>query len=430
MTVAVVGAGLSGSLLAALLAARGRHVILIERSGVFGLGLAYSTTNDSHRLNVRSGRMSAFEDDPDHFVRWLETTGRWNADPHGFAPRRIYGLYVQNFLREAEAGGPGRIERVTGEVVRLTEQGLRLADGRDLTADQIVLATGNPAPTSAGAAEGIVGDAWAPGALDIVGKRDDVVILGSGLTMIDVVLELEDRGWTGRATAVSRRGLLPRPHDETQAHPAPHRPDPMPLSKRTHAFRARAADIGWGTAMDELRALNAALWTGLSDSERARFLRHLRPWWDVHRHRIATDVARRVEALIAAGRLDVRAGRLDRVEPVDDGVRVHWRPRGTATTETIPARILIDCTGPGVDPSRAADSLTQNLLASRQARADGHRLGLDVDAEGRLVAAEGEPSKRLFVLGPPSRAVFWEIVAVPDIRVRARALADRLAEQP
>ena len=430
MTVAIVGAGLSGGLLAALLAARGRDVVLIERSGAFGLGLAYATTNDSHRLNVRSGRMSAFEAEPDHFVHWLETTGQWDADPNGFAPRRVYGLYVRDILERAERSGPGRISRLTGEVVAVSDEGVRLSDGRDIVADQIVLATGNPAPDTAGVRPGVIADAWASGALDRIRPDDDVVILGSGLTMIDVVLELEDRGWTGRATAISRRGLLPRPHDATQAHPAPLRPAPAPLSVRTRALRARAAQIGWGQAMDELRAINADLWAELSQVERRRFLRHLRPWWDVHRHRIATDVARRIEALINTGRLAVRAGRLDRIEPVDDGVHVHWRPRGDAASKVLAVRTLIDCTGPGVDPTRSSDSLIRALLAKGQAQPDPLHLGLRVAPDGAVVDASGQASERLFILGPPSRAAFWEIVAVPDIRVRARRLADRLVRQP
>lgn len=430
MTVAIVGAGLSGSLLAALLAARGRDCVLIERSGVFGLGLAYSTTNDSHRLNVRSGRMSAIAEEPDHFIDWLGRTGHWDADPNAFAPRRVYGLYVQDLLDQAERNGSASIDRINDEVTAITDEGVRLADGRSVHADQIVLATGNPVPRSAGARPGVVNDPWASDALDAIESNDDVVILGSGLTMIDVVLELEDRGWTGRATAISRRGLLPRPHDAVQAHPADRQSPEAPLSRRVRAFRARAAEIGWGVAMDELRAGNADLWAALSPSERSRFLRHLRPWWDVHRHRVATDVARRIEALIAAGRLQVRAGRLDRIDPAPGGVLVAWRPRGEAVTQTIQARALIDCTGPGVDPARADDALTRQLLATGQARPDPLHLGLDVDGDGRLLSSDGTPSDRITVLGPPSRAAFWEIIAVPDVRQRALDLAGRLVPQP
>ena len=428
MTVAIVGAGLSGSLLAALLAVRGRDAVLVERSGVFGLGLAYSTTNDSHRLNVRSGRMSALADDPGHFVRWLDQTGHWDADPNAFAPRRVYGLYVQDLLAEVEAGAPGQILRVIGNVVSVSQDSMILADGREINADQVVLATGNPAPQTAGVTAGVIADAWSPGALDGIGPDDDVVILGSGLTMIDVVLELEDRGWRGRAVAISRRGLLPRSHDVSQSHPSPRHPADAALSQRMRAFRARADEIGWGVAMDELRSLNAELWAELDQVARARFLRHLRPWWDVHRHRIATDVARRIEALTQRGQLVVHAGRLETITPVGDGVEVLWRPRGLDRAEATPARALIDCTGPGVDPTRSTDALTRHLLATGQAGIDPLRLGLSVDRQGRLLNTAGHASERIHVLGPPSRAAVWEIVAVPDIRQQVQALASLLAK--
>lgn len=426
MTVAVIGAGFSGSLLAALLLERGAEVVLIERSGVFGLGLAYSTENLSHRLNVRAGRMSALADDPGHFVRWLERTGAWTADPEAFVPRRVYGRYVQDLLAESEQAAPGRLSRITGEAVSAGPDGVTLSDGRRIAAEAVVLATGNPAPSITEARPGVISDPWAPGALDGIRPEDDIALLGSGLTMIDVVLELEDRGWRGRATAISRRGLAPRPHDPAQPHPDPRKPEAAPLSHRIRAFRRRAAEIGWGEAMDELRALNAALWGELEPAERGRFLRHLRPWWDVHRHRVAPEVAARIDRLIAGDRLSVRAGRLIEAAPG----RIVWSPRGDAPPETLAASVLIDCTGPGHDPERSREPLIRALLAGGQARPDEQRLGLDVDAEGRLIDAAGQASDRLFVLGPPSRAALWEIVAVPDIRVQARGLADRLTRQP
>lgn len=423
MKVAIVGAGLTGSLLAVLLAGHGVRVDLIERSGVFGLGLAYGTHNDSHRLNVRADRMGALASDPGHFVHWLERTGHWSTDPDGFVPRRVFGLYIQDLLAETPS-----VVRHVGEVVAVTEDGVRLADGSCVAADNVVLATGNPVPNTAGVDKaGVMADPWSPGALDLVQPDDGVVLLGSGLTMIDVILSLQDSGWRGQATAISRRGLMPRAHDATQSHPTPRHPGDARLSQRIRTFRHRAADIGWGEAMDELRSLNATLWAGLSSSERSRFLRHLQPWWDVHRHRVAPEVARRIEALLDEERLTIRAGRLIEVRPNDDGVAVVWRPRSSDTTVETPARALIDCTGPGHDPTRSHEPLTRSLLADGLARPDALRLGLDVDANGRLIDASGQPSDRLFLIGPPSRAAVWEIVAVPDIRGQAARLAETLA---
>lgn len=424
-TVAIVGGGYSGAMLAVRLAEAGLRARLINRTADFGLGVAYSTTCDRHLLNVRSGRMSARADDPGHFVRWLERTHPAMADPEGFAPRRVFGLYVRDMLAEAMAAHPGAIETLAGEAVAVEDDGVRLADGRRITADAVVLATGNPPPRAGAAAPGVIGDPWAPGALDGIGPGEDVVIVGTGLTMIDMLLMLDARGWTGRATAISRRGLVPRGHDDAQIRVEARRPAPGPLSRRLNAARREARADGWAVMMDRLRDLNAELWGELTETERARFLRHLRPWWDVHRHRVAPEPAARIRALADTGRLSVAAGRLKAVEPAGDGVTVRWRPRGGAADKTIPAAHVIDCTGPGHDPARAEDALTRQLLESGRARPAPLGLGLDVDGQGRVIGADGRPSG-LLMLGPPALSAYWETVAVPDIRKRIEGVLAQL----
>lgn len=421
-TIAIVGGGYSGALLAVRLAEAGLQVRLINRTADFGLGVAYSTTCDRHLLNVRSSRMSARADDPDHFVRWLEQTHPALADPEGFAPRRVFGLYIRAVLDAAMAARPGLIKTVVGDVAAAEADGVRLADGRRIAADAVVLATGNPPPRVGAAAPGVIGDPWAPGALDAIGAEDDLVIIGTGLTMIDMLLMLDQRGWTGRATAISRRGLVPRGHDRAQITVRARRPAPGPLSRRLNAARREARADGWAVMMDRLRDINAELWAELSEAERARFLRHLRPWWDVHRHRVAPGPAAQVRALADAGRLSVAAGRLQAVEPTGDGVTVRWRPRGGKTDRMVRAAHVIDCTGPGHDPARAEDALTRQLLASGRARPAPLGLGLDVDVQGRLIGADGRPSGLLMV-GPPALSAFWETIAVPDIRNRIEEIA-------
>ena len=305
-----------------------------------------------------------------------------------------------------------------------------LAEGSRLAARAVVLATGNPPPRTARPGQDpnlIIADPWVPGALDAVRPSDEVVIVGSGLTMIDVMLMLEDRGWLGRALVISRRGLMPRPHDADQPRVEPRAVAPGSLSARLAAGRKAARAEGWGVTMDRLRSLNARLWGELDGVERSRFLRHLRPWWDVHRHRVAPDPARRIAALMAEDRLVVRAGRLEGIETRRGRLEVRWRPRGHTASQTRPADRLIDCTGPGHDPTRSAEPLTRALIAEGLARPDPLMLGLDVDAEGRLIDARGRASARIFVLGPPALAAFWETVAVPDIRERIEDLVARLA---
>ena len=417
--VAIVGGGFSGAMLAARLAERGTNALLINRTPDFGLGVAYSTPFEGHLLNVRSSRMSALADRPDHFVRWLEANAPEHEDPEGFAPRMIFGRYVQARLAEVEAAHPGRIERVVGEVAGLEAGGVALSDGRLIAADAVVLTTGNPAPrTASGEAGAVLSDPWAPGALDSVGAEDDILIVGTGLTMVDMLLSLEGRGWRGRAMALSRRGLLPRAHGELPDPPARASPALLngPLSARLAEARKVSARSGWREMMEGLRPITADLWGEADITTRGRIVRHLRPWWDVHRHRLAPQIGAHIDRLLAAGRLAVVSGRVKTITADADGVCMDWRPRQGPAREPLTAHWLIDCTGPGHAPE--ADPVTGPLLIDGRARLDPLRLGLELDASGRVLAGDGDADPRLFVLGPPARAAFWETIAVPDIRKR------------
>ncbi len=423
----IVGGGFSGAMLAARLAERGMASTVVNRTPEFGLGVAYSTPFDGHLLNVRSSRMSALADQPRHLVDWLERHHPDLADPDGFAPRRVYGLYVQDRLTTVEAAHPGRIGRVVGEVVAVEDHAVRLSDGSRIAARAVVLATGNPAPRTAeaGASDRIVHDPWAPRALDRIGGNDDVLIVGTGLTMVDMLLMLEGRGWRGRATALSRRGLTPRAHGDRPDRPLP--PPPAlfdaPLSERLRDVRRLARDHGWREVMEGLRPLTADLWVQADPATRRAMMRHARPFWDVHRHRLAAVIDEAMHRLRAEGRLSIVTGRVRAIVADDQGVRLDWRARRGAA-EPLTAPWLIDCTGPG--HATDADPLTGPLIASGRARLDPLGLGLDLDPSGRVLDRESRPDPRLLVMGPPARAAFWETIAVPDIRRRIEDVADAL----
>ena len=350
--VAVVGGGFSGAMLAARLAEGGIASVLINRTPDFGLGVAYSTPFEGHLLNVRSSRMSALADRPDHFVRWLEASAPEHADPHGFAPRKVFGHYIQSRLAAVEADHPGLIERVVGEVSAVEADGVALADGRRIAADATVLTTGNPAPKTASAGSPrVLSDPWAPGALEAIGATDDVIIVGTGLTMVDMLQALEANGWRGRAQALSRRGLLPRTHGDLPDPPRTPSPAMLdgPLSTRMKAARATARGAGWREMMEGLRPITADLWAKADLATRRGIVRHLRPWWDVHRHRIAPRIGVFIDRLLAEGRLSVTAGRVNAISADAAGVRLDWTRRGQAGTP-MTALWLIDCTGPGHAP--------------------------------------------------------------------------------
>ena len=440
--VAIVGAGFAGTLQALnLLRHDGPAAILIERAGEAGCGVAFGAADPGHLLNVRASNMSAFPDEPEHFVRWLDARGTAGAAP-SFVPRLVYGDYLREMLTTARAAAPDRLAVVHGEVIDLIEDGsagagveMRLADGRRISADAAVLAVGNlPPHDPPGLTDGALpcgkyrGDPWASDVTSDLRDTDTILLLGTGLTMVDVALSLDARGFAGRIVALSRRGLLPR------AHAAPHPPgDRLAERPRCGAsrllaqVRRRSAQIGWREAVDELRPFTQMMWAGASEAERARFMRHLRPWWDVHRHRLAPPVADRIAALRAGGRLTVVAGRTLAFAEAGNGVSVTWRPRRGDRIEQMTVRRVVNCTGPFGDLSRTREPLLRALLDRGTIRPDAARLGIDVDRDAAIIGRDGIARRRLFAVGPMTRGAFWEIVAVPDIRAQSWSLARRLS---
>jgi uncharacterized NAD(P)/FAD-binding protein YdhS len=231
--------------------------------------------------------------------------------------------------------------------------------------------------------------------------------------MIDVSLTLEDAGFGGRILALSRRGLVPQGSQQVGARPLAWQP-PARLAQLMREIRRRSAESGWRSVVDGLRGHTIALWRGFSEAERRRFLRHARPWWDVHRHRIAPDAAARIQRLKEEGRLEVMAGR---IVGADQG-RLEIRRRGDGLVER-EVTAAINCTGPAGDIAHVDDALIHQLLASGIARPDALGLGLDVDAQSRVVG----PAEGLYAIGPLTKGAFWEIVAVPDIRRQVHDVA-------
>jgi uncharacterized NAD(P)/FAD-binding protein YdhS len=90
------------------------------------------------------------------------------------------------------------------------------------------------------------------------------------------------------------------------------------------------------------------------------------------------------------------------------------------------AGIVFDCRGISRNPTRHASPLIAGLFASGAARIDPLSIGLDVDLSFRLISASGKASDRLFAIGPVSRAAFWEITAIADIRDQTQKLAATL----
>ncbi len=255
-----------------------------------------------------------------------------------------------------------------------------------------------------------------------------MLLIGTGLTMIDAVLSLCAAGHQGLIVAVSRRGQIPKAHaDFAPAPVGQHQVPQGDLLALWRWLRRRSGEVAWRAAVDSLRPHSQALWQALPPVQQGRFLRHARPWWDVHRHRIAPQVAQQVADLVAAGRLEIIAGRIAAMRAVHDAVAVEIKWRGEEQPfDKIRAsglfQLALNCTGPLGAIGRTRDALLRGLLERGLVQADAHGIGLDVDKRSRAVGAE-----RLWALGPLTKGRYWEIVAVPDIRLQAAEVADDIA---
>ncbi|MEU8523882.1 FAD/NAD(P)-binding protein [Streptomyces sp. NPDC048577] len=442
-TVAVVGAGAAGALVAVQLceaAARRRtplELLLIDPAAEAGRGTAYATEVPEHRLNVPVGGMSCFPDDPGHFRRWLCRHGESTVDAGDFASRHRFGSYLADTLGRAiiTAHGTVTVRRLRTKATRCTETAdgrlaLALADGDTVTADSVVLATGPAAGQAGWAPAGLtrsqrfIGRPWAPGALDPVGDGDDVLLVGTGLTAVDLSLVLDRPGRT--VHAVSRTGLLPRPHAVAPLPPVPPPPglSGLPLNRLRSALRRHFAaslrDHGdWRPALDGLRPHIVRLWQGLGDEERAEFLGRDATRWNVHRHRMAPATAETVARLRSTRRLRVHAGRIAGAEPLDDGgLAVRF-----ADGRELRVAWVVDCTGPGLRAEGDSDPLWSGLLADGLATPGPLGIGVATHA-GRLLDARGRDPRPLFTLGSPRRGELWETTAIPEIRAQAKEVAE------
>ena len=452
--IAIVGGGASGALVAAQLLRRASspvHIVLIERAGRIGEGIAYSTSSKCHLLNVPARSMSAFEDEPEHFVRWLALRGH-PAAADDFVPRTLYGRYLRETLwppgGQAEDGTPsGTLGTVFAGVVDLSPgpQGpeLVLDNGHTVAARAVVLCTGMlmrhfPASLSGATHPRCIADPWAQGALAGIAPSATVTLLGSGLTAIDVLLALHGFGHHGPVHAISRHGLLPREH---QATPGGREVLERPcrelegndvralLHKARHMVRptgpegAGAESADWRDLVDALRPEVPRLWSRLSGDEQLRFRRHLERLWNVNRHRMAPPVARTVYELQSSGIFFVHSGEVGAVEEVDSALQLQVKLRARVRPYAWRTDWLVNCTGPDPQLFGRGQPLMDALLARRLAHPGPIGMGVATDERGRVPRRPGTTVPLAVGCGPLRQGQLLESTAVPEIRVQARDIA-------
>ena len=443
----MVGGGASGALVAVNLlrtaGPAGVEVLLMDRRGDFGPGIAYGTTNPDHRLNVAAARMGALDGEPGHFLDWLQLSGN-GAALDQFAPRGVYGEYLRHLLQEAEADaidGAARLRKLRVDVgsVAVSPKGVTVSGpGEDFECDHVVLAvgplpSGDPFPIPEELRENgtYIPNAWDERDIDRARGDDSVLIIGSGLTMVDAAISLtSDRETNTMVRTISRNGMVPVAHrsDYVSIDPPvlPAGSEELSLAYATGLFldakrRAESAGGDWRDAMDSMRPVTPELWRRMPLADRRWFLRNLQRVWETHRFRMAPEIAIRFEELVLSGRVAVSSGRISRIEPATDGARVSLAtPDGQVVLDV---DHIINSTGASGNILSTASPLLRGLIDSGAVRPDELLLGLDVAPSGRAIEMNGAESDRISLIGSIRRGAEWESIGITEIRVQAAAIA-------
>ncbi|HTV41312.1 MAG TPA: FAD-dependent oxidoreductase [Candidatus Sulfotelmatobacter sp.] len=456
--VIIVGGGFSGTMVAVHLARAqsGLRIALVDRGPAIGVGrgLAYGTTDPKHLLNVPAGDMGAFPDDIGHFYRWLQSRaehlvaagiGIREVRPDSFVPRMVFGDYIQDLLREARAL-PGTLDVIHDEVLDIERMDnghfeLTPKAGRALKAAHVVLALGNfppggPEQNGFGLRDWLLNNPYSADVHAKLAEPGDVLIIGTGLTSLDVLLSLDKTKREGKIHLLSRRGLFPQAHKKSAPYPpfldAYNLPGTARLLFRRVARelrRASAHGVDWRPVLDALRPFNQAIWTHLPPVERRRFLRHVQPIWDTHRHRCAPEVMAVKNRMEAEGRLVCHRGEIQDFRRTWKNVEVAFRHRGTNEIKKFCVRYVLSCTGPQADYRKLKDPLVRRLLARDLLAPDPMRMGAHTGQGGRVCDQAGEVIQGLYTLGSLQKGRLYESIAVPELRSQAAALAGLLRAQ-
>jgi uncharacterized NAD(P)/FAD-binding protein YdhS len=453
--IAIVGGGFSGIMTAvnlARLSDRPLQVTVINSGRPSGRGVAYSTRRPEHLLNVAARNMSAFRDEPDHFLRWLRTRSEFDTTPEielreRFIPRMVYGDYLRSIMHHhlQSAGGltPVTTEFLAGEVFDIEPAGdttlLRLTDSTGLEADRVVLATGNEPPAGLPGAEnlaehpGWMGDPWQPLEQRLPRQGKSIVVLGTGLSTVDVIITLRALGWVDSIHGISRHGWFPHSHFRGIEYPD-FPPTGVDLAEigleklvalvQRHCAILHERNANPAIIVDKMRPHTQRIWSHFTREERLAFAQRYAARWNVFRHRIAPDIHAQITSSQLTGQLQLHAAGIESVEACGERLIVHLE-----NGESVTGDLVINATGPTSKLTASRSLLLQNLLRRGLVAPDDTDMGLRVDPDHTVLTRDGERSRQLLAVGPLLRGTLWETIAVPELRAQAKRAAETLLER-
>jgi len=446
MKIVIIGAGFSGTTLAARLLRENKglpiDITLIEKDPFIGKGAAYSTEKTFHLLNVKSEKMSAFPEDSGHFDRWLGNSNI-TISKSGHMSRKLYGKYVEEILLTElkDKNNDHRFELINDEVTDISfvesKALLLLHSGEHIEADKVVLAVGNSIPPSLpySLPEAIhCNDPWKCNRLDQLPDEHSILIVGSGLTMVDICVSLFNKNHKGKIISISQHGYLPAAHHYTKSYPD-FKDDLKNISStlqllkviRRHLNIAKETGYDWRSVIDALRPYTNQLWQGLPDPEKQKFLKRLNRIWNISRHRIPPEYNIIIQKMIINQNLEIRSGRIKSIVYSNDQIEVTYKEKGAQDVTQFNVDFVINCTGPQTNYSRINEPLIKNLLQKKVIEPGNLSMGIKAKENG-AVYVQGRPSSILYTLGPPLLGTLFETTAVPELREQVKNLSELIVE--
>jgi uncharacterized NAD(P)/FAD-binding protein YdhS len=451
MKVAIIGGGLSGTTAAIYLIKKTNYpveIVLFEKAKEkLCRGVAYSSELSYQLLNVPVKGMSLFIDEPQHFLNWLTNKGL-NHSERDFVSRKLYGDYIKEvFTQTINTNERGGFNVVHDEVTNIKPQENKLCIQTNSETisdfDKVIICTGNFPPCDVpGISPEIINNAnyisdpWSGDYIKNVSATDTVFIAGTGLTMVDQVMSLvENENYKGKIIALSRRGFLPLPHGDAPKYELSVLPNFKTITMydlyywfKDEINQAEAQGANFISVFDAIRTHLPTIWMDISSKEKACFLRHLRPFWEIHRHRIPKESRSFLQNLITEGRLEVLAGRIKHISlSKKDDLIIEYTPKGAASNKIINTQWVVSCVGPQSDHKKINSPLYQNLFDCNMAITDNLGLGIKISKELNLLDSEEIPNKHIFVVGPPAKGTFWESTSLNEIRIQTHKLVEHLS---
>lgn len=450
ITICIIGGGFSGTATAIQLLKQQTplRIKLINHSHPLARGVAYSTARTEHLLNVPAGKMSLFPDQPGHFTEWLclqpEYKDRDNTHISAeYVPRSLYGRYL-DMLMALHISDP-RLEIIAEKAVQARsvsgQYEITLAGGRILVSDVLVLAMGNYLPAAPKVVHTAVfehpdyfNNPWSDTFLNGLRNDDTILLIGTGLTMVDCVLSLRKQQFGGKIVVVSPRGYLPASHTTPAAYAdfcSGHKGKTLQeilQSVREHVKTAAAQGTPWQSVIDAIRPYVQQIWLQLGPAEKQQFVSHLRHIWGVARHRLPESIYAQIRDSVGSGQTQIIGGRIIDIEENKNGFSISIRPRREQEIKKMSVTRIVNCTGPQINYAEITDPLVKSLIENHIIRPDPLKMGIAATAGGQVLDADGQPVKNVYALGSLLRGILWETTAVPDIRVQAERLARQIGK--